>query len=411
MTDDTPIIPRAWLAVALLFFVGLLNYLDRLMLITMRLSIKEAIPMSDAQFGLLTTVFLLAYAALTPFAGFIADRFSCSRIIILSLFAWSATTWWTAHAATFPELLASRVLMAVSQAGYLPAAGALIGNYHRNATVSLATGIHLSGVMVGSSLGGLGGWLAERHGWRFPCELFGIAGVAYAAALVVLLRDAPSGRPGPAPAGARAPGARLGETFLELFRRRDFVLALLLYALLGVTSWAFVGWMPAYLGEHFRLAQGKAGLIATGFISGGSLAGMVIGGAWADRWSRARVAGRAWVGIIGLGLGVPCVLLVATTGHLGVLMAALAVCGVMRAFPDANMVPIVFHIAGQRYRATALGLLYACGTISGGITIFVGGALRDAHISIATVFCAGTVGMVAAAVLLWIIRPRAAAPG
>ena len=84
--------------VGLLWFVAFLNYLDRMILITMRSSIKETIPMNDAQFGLLTTVFLLSYGLLCPFGGFLADKFNRSRIIIFSLFAWSATTWLTAHA-------------------------------------------------------------------------------------------------------------------------------------------------------------------------------------------------------------------------------------------------------------------------------------------------------------------------
>ncbi len=48
----------AWLVVASLFFIaGALNYLDRIMITTMRNSIIEGIPMTDTQFGLLTSVF------------------------------------------------------------------------------------------------------------------------------------------------------------------------------------------------------------------------------------------------------------------------------------------------------------------------------------------------------------------
>ena len=107
---------QAWLMVALLWFVAFLNYLDRLILITMRSSIKETIPMTDAQFGLLTTVFLIAYGVCSPLGGFIADKFNRSRIIIFSLFAWSATTWLTAHATSFGELLFYRALLGISQA-------------------------------------------------------------------------------------------------------------------------------------------------------------------------------------------------------------------------------------------------------------------------------------------------------
>jgi len=89
---------QAWLMVGLLWFVALLNYLDRMILITMRSSIKESIPMTDAQVGLLTKVFLIADGFCCPLGGFIADKFNCSRIITFSLFGWSAITWLTAHA-------------------------------------------------------------------------------------------------------------------------------------------------------------------------------------------------------------------------------------------------------------------------------------------------------------------------
>lgn len=409
MTPVAPLPPRAWLIVGLLWIVGCLNYLDRVMLITMRTSIKEAIPMTDAQFGLLTTVFLIVYALLSPLGGWVADRFSCSRVIIFSLFAWSGITWLTAHATTFNELLLSRALMGLSEACYLPAAGSLIANYHRNATRSLANGIHLSGVMVGSALGGLGGLLAEHHTWTFAFELFGLIGLVYTGLLIVFLRDRPGAA---APAGATASATNdisLFAALRSLFGHPHFLLALLFWGLLGVTGWSFAGWMPTYLGEHFQLAQGRAGLTSTLCIYGGSIVGIVVAGAWADRWTRTRVSGRALVGIIGLGICIPCILIVAHTGTLGLAMAGLIIFGFTRVFPDANMMPILFQIADVRYRAIGLGLLNAAGTMAGGITIYVGGALRDAQVNITTVFYSGAIGLVLCAGLLWIIRPRTVA--
>src|ERR1043166_6329459 len=116
----------AWLTVTVLWFVGCLNYLDRVMITTMRQSLVDAIPMTDAQFGLLTTTFLFVYAVLSPFAGFLADRFNRSRVIVISLVTWSAVTWLTAHATTYAQLLTTRALMGVSEACYIPAALALI---------------------------------------------------------------------------------------------------------------------------------------------------------------------------------------------------------------------------------------------------------------------------------------------
>src|SRR5690606_14004347 len=105
-----------WLLVALLCVVGALNYLDRMIITTMRGSIVEAIPMTDAQFGLLSSVFLWVYGFASPFAGFLADKFSRSKVIIVSLFVWSLVTWLTSLATSFEQLLATRALMGISEA-------------------------------------------------------------------------------------------------------------------------------------------------------------------------------------------------------------------------------------------------------------------------------------------------------
>ena len=117
---------RARLAAAvLLAVVAALNYLDRVTLTTMRTSLMEAIPMTDTKFGLLTSVFLWLYAAMSPLGGFLADRVSRAKVIIGSLFLWSAATWLTAHATTSNELLVTRAFMGISEACYIPAALAL----------------------------------------------------------------------------------------------------------------------------------------------------------------------------------------------------------------------------------------------------------------------------------------------
>ncbi|MDD4532840.1 MAG: MFS transporter, partial [Bacilli bacterium] len=121
----------AWLVVVFLFVVGALNYIDRNMLTTMRSSIVDSIPMSDAQFGLLTSMFLWVYGLLSPIAGYVADKFKRSQVIIFSLVVWSIVTWLTGHATTYNQLLTSRALMGISEAFYIPAALALIVDYHK----------------------------------------------------------------------------------------------------------------------------------------------------------------------------------------------------------------------------------------------------------------------------------------
>ena len=397
---------RAWLIVGLLWVVGCLNYLDRVMITTMRGSLMEAIPMSDAQFGILTSVFLWVYGLLSPFAGFLADRFNRSRVILISLFAWSAITWLTAHATTFNELLLTRALMGISEACYIPAALALIVDYHRDHTRSLAVGLHLSGIMAGSALGGLGGWLAERHNWAYAFEIFGLVGIVYAFVLVAFLRDAQRDglpvAPGPAPVET----IRVGAALANLFSRPMFILALVYWGLLGMGNWGVVGWMPTYLNEHFHLSQGTAGLSATGYLQTAAMLGMLIGGAWADRWSRTNPRARILVPVIGLVAASPGILIAAYTGWLPLALAGLMLYGLARAFSDANMMPILCLVSDPRYRATGYGVLNMFACVVGGVTIYIGGALRDAQVDVNKIFFFAAGSVLVCAVLLFLIKPK-----
>ena len=321
MVDSYKLPARAWLIVGLLWVVGCFNYLDRVMLTTMRGSLVEAIPMTDAQFGLLTSVFLWVYAALSPFAGFLADRFGRSRVIIASLFTWSLVTWLTAHASTFGELLATRALMGISEACYIPAALALIADYHRGPTRSLANGVHMTGIMVGSGLGGLGGWIAERQGWAHAFLIFGVAGVCYSVVIAVFLRDVPRS-PDEAAAAVKA-RVSLGTALASLFSRGGFIIALFYWGLLGLAGWGVVGWMPTYLNEHFHLSQSEAGLSATGYMNTAALLGVLLGGVWADRWSRRNARAPILVPAVGLCIAGPMILLAASTTVLPLALAAL----------------------------------------------------------------------------------------
>jgi MFS family permease len=405
MLNKSKLPSRAWLIVGLLWMVGCLNYLDRVLVTTMRGSLVAAIPMTEAQFGLLTSVFLWVYALLSPFAGFLADRFNRSRVIICSLFAWSVITWLTAHATTFPQLLATRALMGISEACYIPAALALIADYHRGPTRSLATGIHMSGIMVGSALGGLGGWIAERHGWNHAFLLFGLAGIAYTGVIALLLRDLPAEAD---PAGAIATTVDMRAALKSLFGRTSFILALFYWGLLGLAGWAVVGWMPTYLNEHFHLSQGTAGLSATGYLQTAALIGVLVGGVWADHWSRKDERGRVLVPLIGLLVAAPGILLASSIDWLPLAIAGLILFGLAKAFADTNMMPILCSVADPRYRATGYGLLNLFSCVVGGLTIYAGGVLRDADVNVGRVFQFAAASLLVCAVLLYFIRPQSA---
>lgn len=400
---------RAWLTVGLLFLVGLLNYLDRIMLTTMRGSIMESIPMTEAEFGLLTSIFLWIYAILSPLAGFMADRFKRSHVIIASLFIWSLVTWMTGHATTYNQLLFSRALMGISEAFYIPAALALIVDYHRGPTQSLATGLHLAGVMLGQSLGFLGGWIAEKYSWNLAFNSFGLIGISYAIILIFLLRE-------PVHTGIleiketdkkkedKKEKIKFTGVLKNIFSKPAYIYLLIFWGFMGLVSWMISAWLPTYYQENFQLSQTQAGLYATAYLYPVSIVGAILAGVITDKWSVRNKYARVLVPIIGLAIAAPCVFLASYTSVLPLAIVFLMVYGFMRMTVDDNLMPIMCLFVENRYRATAYGVMNMFATIVGGLGIFLTGVMRDMSIDLGTIYQVAALSLLVCILLLFMVK-------
>jgi MFS family permease len=390
--------------VAVLFPVALLNYLDRQMLATMKSSIVGDIPSiaNKADWGLVLGCFKWTYALLSPFGGYFADRISRRHVIGASLFVWSGVTWWTGHVTSFHELMAARALMGVSEAFYIPAALALITDYHAGGTRSRAVGLHQGGIYLGQILGGFAGYVADspEHGWRWAFSTCGLVGVIYALPLVALLRDPP--RPAAAP---ETPG-ETGGVVRGLLGNRNFILLVLYFTLPAIAGWVVRDWMPDILKEKFSLGQGKAGVSAILFVQIASIAGALLGGALADRWMRTTPRGRIFTSAIGMVLFLPALFSVGNAGSLAVAVAGLIVFGFGWGFFDCNNMPILCQIARPEWRATGYGIMNLVSISCGGFGDWVFGSLRDRHVPLNAIFGAfGGVALLSVVIVL-LIRPR-----
>src|ERR1041385_7394782 len=272
-SNSSSLARTAWLIVALLLPVALLNYLDRQMLATMKSSMVGDIPSitDKADWGWVLACFKWTYAVLSPFGGYVADRVSRKHVICASLFVWSAVTWWTGHVTTFHQLVAARALMGVSEAFYIPTALALITDFHAGPTRSRAVGVHQTGIYAGQILGGFAGYVADSpgHGWRWAFTTCGMLGVIYAMPLLALLRNPPRAEA----EATKAATARAENVFGALLGNRNFILLVLYFTLPAIAGWVVRDWMPDILKEKFSLGQGKAGVSAILFVQIASLAG------------------------------------------------------------------------------------------------------------------------------------------
>jgi len=411
MTPPSPATRRyPWLVVALLVPVALLNYLDRQMLASMKFSVMRDV--SDigleANWGTILALFKWVYALLSPVGGYLADRYSRRHVIAGSLLVWSSVTWATGHAATYEQLLLTRALMGVSEAFYIPAALALISDFHTGPTRSRAVGLHQMGIYVGVIVGGFGGYAADHPslGWRWAFETCGLIGILYALPLFLLLRNPPrggtaQGRPSPAAA------------VRELATNPSFVLLVLYFTLPALAGWIVRDWMPAILKAEFKIGQGLAGVSATLYWQSAAIVGALAGGWLADRWMRRTPRGRIYVSAIGMSFIVPAMFGVGyapETHLLWVAVAFLILFGLGWGFFDCNNMPILCQIARPELRATGYGIMNLVSISCGGFADWGFGALRDRHVPLFGIFGVFASAAILSIVFVLLIRPRYTEP-
>jgi MFS family permease len=394
----------AWFIVLLLLPVALLNYLDRQMLATMKLSMVTDIPSiaNKADWGLVLGCFKWTYAILSPFGGYIADRFSRRLVIGMSLLVWSLVTWWTGQVTTLNELLTARALMGISEAFYIPAALALITDFHPGSTRSKAVGIHQAGIYVGQIIGGFAGYVAESPdlGWRWAFSTCGVIGIIYAFPLLLALR----GRP----AGAKAAPTENSpfKALNGLLSNPNYLLLVLYFTLPAIAGWVVRDWMPEILREKFNLGQGKAGVSAILVVQIASLIGALVGGALADHWMRYTLRGRIFTSALGMMMFLPALFSVGNASTLAIAIAGLAVFGIGWGFFDCNNMPILCQIVRREWRATGYGIMNMVSISCGGFGDWAFGYLRDRDVPLNLIFGAFAGVALLSVIIVLQIRPK-----
>lgn len=359
-----------WLVVALLWVVALLNYMDRQMLSTMQDAMKlDIVELQKAEaFGALMAVFLWIYGLVSPFAGVVADRVSRKKLVVGSLFVWSAVTYLMGYASDFTQLYWLRALMGVSEALYIPSALSLIADWHEGKSRSLAIGIHMTGLYVGQAVGGFGATIAATFSWHSTFYWFGIIGIAYSVVLALLLHDKPKA----VDAVAASPNPATLMKKENLWRGLSVVLStwafwviLIYFAVPSLPGWATKNWLPTLFADSLGLDMAQAGPMSTITIAASSFVGVLLGGVLSDKWVLRNIRGRIYTSAIGLGMTIPALVLLGFGHSVVAVVGAGMLFGIGFGMFDANNMPILCQIISAKYRATAYGIMNMVGVFAG----------------------------------------------
>jgi MFS family permease len=285
-----------WAVIVLFGLANAVAFMDRGFLSLVVEPVRQSLKLSDVQIGVLIgPAFILFYSLVALPIGWLSDRTSRKRIIVLGVLFWSGCMAWTGTAQRFSQLLSARMGIGVGEATLNPAAISIISDLVPRNTVSKAVALFIAigalGAGLGSILGGLLlGWLGRSHGlgglpligamapWRQAFVLLGLPGLVLALLMIVLVRE-----PDRSKNADRAGAFGWRETGAYLIARRGSTLYImfgfaLISALPAVGAWtpAFLartyGWTPAHIGPLFGLVQlltNPAGIFLGGLVSDG----------------------------------------------------------------------------------------------------------------------------------------------
>jgi MFS family permease len=200
---DRPGRRYAWYIVGLLTAINFLNYVDRMVIVTMYDDLRDRFGFSNDQLGAFWAAFFAVHALATFPLGWASDRIDRRKIIGLGVIVWSLATLGSASAWGFVSMLVLRGAVGIGEAAYGPPANALLCEVFpgkKAAVVGIFNGGMLLGACVGLAAGGLVGFPRAFQAVAVPGFVLG--------ALAMTLRVSPERTQ---PAGK----AELGKMFLD----------------------------------------------------------------------------------------------------------------------------------------------------------------------------------------------------
>ena len=295
-----------------LFAMNLLDYLDRNVLMSIAPQVKGEMGLSNLQWGMLTSIFLVSYSIFSPVMGWMGDRYRRTWLLSAGIGVWSLATVGGGLARSFGHLALARSILGIGEATYgVIAPTILLDLFPREQRARLMSAFYLA-MPIGSALGiGLGSAIATRWNWHLAFFLVGAPGLVAAFGVLFLpepVRGASEAvDPDRLEAHERA-GARR-EDYLDLMVNSSYT-----YSVFGMAAYTFaIGgmlvWVPNYLFSTRGFAQGRAGTMLAGVTFGAAVLGMSVGGWIADRLAKARPQALFLVPGVAMIASIPFVLL------------------------------------------------------------------------------------------------------
>jgi MFS family permease len=262
---------------------------------------------------------------------------------------WSGFTALCGFAQSYTQLFLLRLGVGIGEAGGVAPSYALIADYFPPERRGRALAIYSLGIPIGLACGTLmGAYLAALLSWRAAFLTMGVAGVALAPVMLLLVRDLPKAQR--ANEGAHVP---LRQVFPLLARKPSFWLLALASSCSSLSGYGLALWTPSVIMRSYGLSLVATGQFVASLLLIGGTAG-VFGGGWLadrlgshDRRWYPRLPAIAWL------ITAPSFVLAFTSHGLFLVWPLLLIPNALNILWLGPVTNAVQHLAPQRMRATA----------------------------------------------------------
>jgi len=405
-----------WVVAALLFLATAINYADRLALSVISTDLRRAFFMSETDYSQVVAVFLIAYAVMYAFSGYIVDRLGTRRGFSVFIFVWSCAAMLHGFAAGKWSLAGCRALLGLGEPGNWPAAARAVAEWFPARLRALGIGIFNAGTMLGSAAAPpIVSFLTLLYGWRWAFYFTGAMGFLWLAAWLILYQPPHLNRwLRPAEYEAmkhevqtpeETKPAKAGSlSWWEVLKTRECFTLTLARFFTDPVIYFVIFWLPEYLRKerHFDLAMvGRyasmpflAGGIA--YIAGGWLAGRLMRAGWR------LPSARKFVMTLGAAI-MPMAILAPMAPTAALAIAAICFVTMGHAFWISNLQALPTDICRANEIGTVMGISGMGGT-AGGILANFGTAWVVGHFTYAPVFAmAGLMHPLGVGIVRWLL--------
>jgi len=169
-----------WRIAILLAVITTINYIDRSVFGVVAPMIREQFDIGDADYGLITSGFLLAYGIGQLISGPLIDRLGTKRAFSLAAVFWSVATILHALGRGLWSFFALRILLGLAEAANFPAASKAVAQWFPANERSTAVAIFMLGAGLGAIITPpLTVWTMQTLGWQWAFIIPGSLGLVW----------------------------------------------------------------------------------------------------------------------------------------------------------------------------------------------------------------------------------------